>query len=300
MSEADYTSFRKECEACIKRIKTGSAFETDLLFLENAGFDADPAWVPGMLAAKSIHDPDYQIFAHFNKSMGRILDVGANWGYSVGSIRATASDCPIVSFEVCPAFEPCLAAIKDIDPFGYDYLICGVGSGERRTHTFYIPAVNGLTMSALTTGTLEGLNMYMINNIVGHLEQWRPDVTKPVLQFVVAECVIDSIDNLLAQMGSPISEGAVAAIKIDVEGLEGEVLWGAKKVILRNRPLLLLEGGISSEGVKPFLNECGYIVMQRDVTKIKISEDLSQQGSNGVFIHRSRLEEYGINGLLSA
>lgn len=300
MGEADYNAFRRECEACIERVKTGSTFETDLLPLENAGFDADPAWIPGMLAAKSVHDPDYQIFAHFRHSMGRIIDVGANWGYSVGSIRATGSDCPIVSFEVSPAFEPCLAAIKEIDPFGYDYLICGVGSGERRKHTFYIPAVNGLTMSALTTGTLAGLNMYMINNIVGHLEQWRPDVTEPVLQFVVAECVIDSIDKLLEQMGSPISEGAVAAIKIDVEGLEGEALWGAKTVVLRNHPLLLLEGGMSSEGVKPFLDEFGYIVMQREATKIKIAEDLAQQGSNGVFIHRSRLEEYGSIGLLSA
>lgn len=96
-----------------------------------------------MLAAKSVHDPDYQIFAHFRHSMGRIIDVGANWGYPVGSIRATESDCPIVSFEVSPAFEPYLAAIKEIDPFGYDYLICGVGSGEQRKHTFYIPAVNG-------------------------------------------------------------------------------------------------------------------------------------------------------------
>jgi FkbM family methyltransferase len=232
--------------------------------------------------------------------MGRILDVGANWGYSVGSIRATGSDCPIVSFEVCPAFEPCLAAIKTIDTFGYDYVICGVGNGERRTQTFYIPAVNGLTLSALTTGTLAGLNKYMINNVVGHLEQWRPDVTNPILQFVVTECVIDSIDNLLAQMGSPISERTVAAIKIDVEGLEGEALWGAKTIILRDRPLLLLEGGMSSEGVKPFLDEFGYIVMQCEATKIKVAEDLAQQGSNGVFIHRSRLEEYGTIGLLSA
>ena len=300
MGKTDYTAFRKECEACIERMKTGSAFGTDLLPLEIARFDADPAWIPGMLAAKSVHDPDYQIFAHFDKHMGRILDVGANWGYSVGSIRATGSDCPIVSFEVSPAFGPCLEAIKAIDPFGYDYLICGVGNGERRTQTFYIPAVNGMTMSALTTGTLAGLNNGMISNIVGYLEQWRPDVTKPVLQFVVTDCVVDSIDNLLAQMGSPISEGAVAAIKIDVEGLEGEALRGATSVIRRNRPLLIIEGGISSEGVIPFLDEFGYIVMQREATNIRIADDIAQQRVNGIFIHRSRLEEYGAIGLLSA
>ena len=300
MGKTDYNAFRKECEACIERMKTGSAFGTDLVPLEIARFDADPAWIPGMIAAKSVHDPDYQIFAHFDKHMGRILDVGANWGYSVGSIRATGSDCPIVSFEVSPAFGPCLEAIKAIDPFGYDYLICGVGNGERRTQTFYIPAVNGMTMSALTTGTLAGLNDGMISNIVGYLEQWRPDVTKPVLQFVVTDCVVDSIDNLLAQMGSPISEGAVAAIKIDVEGLEGEALRGATSVIRRNRPLLIIEGGISSEGVNPFLDEFGYIVMQREATNIRIADDIAQQRVNGIFIHRSRLEEYGAIGLLSA
>ena len=155
-------------------------------------------------------------------------------------------------------------------------------------------------MSALTTGTLAGLNNGMISNIVGYLEQWRPDVTKPVLQFVVTDCVVDSIDNLLAQMGSPISEGAVAAIKIDVEGLEGEALRGATSVIRRNRPLLIIEGGISSEGVNPFLDEFGYIVMQREATNIRIADDMAQQRVNGIFIHRSRLEEYGAIGLLSA
>lgn len=297
MNESEYIAFRKACETCIERMKSGSAFATDLLPLEKARFDANPAWVPDMLAARSVHDPDYQIFAHLRKSMGQILDVGANWGYSVGSIRATGSDCPIVSFEVSPAFEPCLAAIKEIDPFGYDYVICGVGNGERRTLTFYIPAVNGLTMSALTTGTLAGLNKYMINNIVGHLEQWRPDVTKPTLQFVVTECVIDSIDTLLTKMGPPVSDGAVAAIKIDVEGLEGEALWGAKRTIQQNRPMLILEGGMNSEGVKPFLDEFGYIVMQREDSSIRLSNS-PPHGSNGVFAHESRLTEYAEIGLL--
>lgn len=297
MRKTDYTAFWHECEACIARVKTGSAFETDFLPIEKAGFDADPSWIPGMLSARSVHDPDYQVFAHFRKSMGWILDVGANWGYSVGSIRATGSDCPIFSLEVSPAFESCLAAIKEIDPHGYDYAVCGVGSGERRMHTFYIPAVNGLTMSALTTGTLAGLNNYMIKNIVGHLEQWRPDVTEPVLQFVVTECVIDSIDRLLAQMGSSISDGAVAAIKMDVEGLEGEALWGAKGTIQQNRPLLLLEGGSHSEGAKPFLEEFGYISMQREESKIRVS-DTMRQGSNGVFAHETKLKEYAEIGLL--
>lgn len=229
--------------------------------------------------------------------MGVILDVGANWGYSVGSIRAAGSDCPVLSFEVSPAFEPCLARIKELDAFGYDFVISGVGKGERRMHDFFIPAVGGTTVAALTTGTIDGLNAGMVENVAGYLETWRPDIEYPELKFLVVNCRIDSIDNLMSEATNDLWHGSVVAIKIDVEGLEGDALWGAKNLVARYRPLLLLEGGMHSVGVRPFLDEFGYIGMRRVANQLAPLES-SNDGSHTFFIHHSKLEEYLQKGLL--
>lgn len=196
-SHTDYQRFKQACKACVERIAVGQGRREDFVQMDTITFDANPDWVLGMMEARSLHDEDYAVFGSFRMAMGWILDVGANWGYSVGSLRAAGTDCPILSFEVSPAFAPCLQRVKEVDCYRYEYVISGVGQGAPREHLFYIPTVNGMAIGALTTGTLNTLNEHMVNNIVNYVRTWRCEVTDPELKFLVVPFRINTIDNLL-------------------------------------------------------------------------------------------------------
>jgi len=162
---------REQFDKLIERINAGA--EVDYQAEDSVTFDGDPRLVDGMLASKTLHDEDYAIFKYFDASAGTILDVGANWGYSVGSIRTTGSNSPIISFEVLPAFAGCLARVKELDGGRYDYVISGVGP-SRGTIVFLTPTINGLALSALTTASSGPLNPSIINNIVSYVQKYLP------------------------------------------------------------------------------------------------------------------------------
>jgi FkbM family methyltransferase len=54
---------------------------------------------------------------------------------------------------------------------------------------------------------------------------------------------VDSLDNVLPP------DAAIALIKIDVEGAQLQVLRGAKRTILKNKPFIVFEHGISAEKI---------------------------------------------------
>jgi hypothetical protein len=81
--------------------------------LSGVRVDGDSIWIPEMLARTEPHDQDYRVFHIFQDSHSLVLDVGANWGYSVGSLWSTGCKSHIVSFEAIPLYKECLDAIKN-------------------------------------------------------------------------------------------------------------------------------------------------------------------------------------------
>lgn len=120
-----------------------------------------------LMATDNVHEEDYRVFSHF-MNFETILDVGANFGYSVSSIWATGSNASIVSFEPIKQYESILRNIKMMNMKSsggknifsrlfskkkkrlYEYHMIGV-SDESGKLEFVSPVVNDCIHSALTT-----------------------------------------------------------------------------------------------------------------------------------------------------
>ena len=295
MSDTALIGIREQFEQLISRVKSHLTTECDYILQDSVSFDCDPQWVEGMLLSKTTHDEDYFVFKRFGAAMGVVLDVGANWGYSVGSIRAAGSDCSIISFEVLPAFEASLSRVKELDAGRYDFVISGVGA-ERGVIEFFIPTVNGRAISALTSASPSSLNI-LVDNIVGYMTS-NPMTNKYYkCQFLRMVCVVNSIDTILATHEFEVKTDPVAAIKMDVEGFEAQALKGAEKTVARDRPLLILEGGNRDADAKAFLDANGYVLTRRIGSQLQQTGGVAE-GVNGIFVHPEKIDAYKGIGLM--
>jgi FkbM family methyltransferase len=299
MEESVREDLREKTRALIARIKTNQTNESDFLPMDSVTFDCDPSWVDEIMNSKTPHDTDYYLFKYLNATMGVILDVGANYGYSVASIRAVGSCCPIISFEALPVFEACLARVKELDGHGHDFIISGI-SAKKEAHEFLVPTVNARTISALATASVSNLNEYTINNILSYVENHSPKADSYRVNFIKIPIISDTIDHLIRTRKFDVPTSPIVGMKIDVEGLELDVLKGSVKTIAANKPLLIVEGGIWIRGMKEFLDATGYVVASRVGTQVQLSDNSTQQGVNGIFIHRDNISIYQNIGLIVA
>lgn len=293
-------NLRMQASELLARATQGKAIAGDFLPLEDAIVDGDPSWVPGMIAGRSLHEPDFAVFGRFRREMGTVLDIGANWGYSVGSMRASGCDCPILSFEVLISFEKCLKAVRDYLASDYDYVMAGLGDKPDQVE-FLIPTIGKHCLTALTTAQWRGMSGSNIDGIVSNMVNYAATYMKdakdltPHVVSVVAK--IDTLDNALANYRGDVPLAKIAAIKIDVEGFEAEVLSGGKQTISAHLPMLMLEGGNRLPSVAKMLDGWDYKVAEFADGQLELSQGLSQQ-TNGFFIHASKIGEYRGLGLL--
>ena len=170
---------------------------------------------------------------------GLYLDVGANNGQSIESIRLFKPDARIVAFEINP---PLAAKIRERYP-DVDVHDVGLGdtSGNRLLH---VPSWGGYEFSA---------NASLDNRVAQRFLRKRVKTLRPgvVKQIDVEIRTLDSF-NL-----------APVFIKIDVEGAERQVIMGALKTLRRHRPTLLIERG---EQVLDLLVDFGYRLQRLEGT----------------------------------
>ena len=294
----DQITLQKDLESFCDRVRKKNCRDADLAKASEVHLDGHAAWVHDMLNSKTIHDEDYIIFSKFQDGYGTILDVGANWGYSVGSIRATGCALPIVSFEIIPNYQDCLAAVKKELGTKFDYVICGVGSKAEKNN-LYIPVLNSTPLTALSTVVLELFDEWMVKNIMDYVKRYMSEEKEISAKVLVNTVEIDTLDHILQQRQLAVSVESIAAIKIDVEGLEGEVLKGAEHTISKNKPLLLLEGADRRPDVRDFIKKYEYLITQRNDNMLTIPyQGNSGRAVNGIFVHPSMLDIYRRWGLL--
>ena len=176
---------------------------------------------------RSVHDEDYFLLPKFSKQIS-IYDVGANIGQSVLSFKSIYPNCKITAFEPNPA---CCEQLERICSwFSGDVIIKTVGLGKSDNVTsFFVPILNGFEI--LQEGSFDK-RIFTQNStkirIGGEFE-----VAEKLLQ-------ISTIDK---NMGSP------DIIKIDVQGLEYDVVLGAVQTIERCRPVFIIEKELNSEAL---------------------------------------------------
>lgn len=189
---------------------------------------ADDALAPSLIWKRGWESTTLRVFSHLCKESSRIIDVGAYSGiYSL----VAALENP--ELEVV-AVEP--------NPEGYALLernVAANGLGAR------IQSVQAAATSRGGSGTL-----YVNHDPTQSSMRPDPRATPHVGAVQVALVTLDELS----------CGNSVGVIKIDVEGVEFEVLEGGKVLIERDRPSLIVEllGEAEFEVVSAFLREFRY------------------------------------------
>jgi len=273
--------------------RTENVFDELLL---NRREDVVVADIDSRLTIPNCHDKDLQIFSAFNNFDDLIVDVGANWGYSVADMWAYGAKTKILSFEPVKFYAPLFERIKQLRPNRFEYRIVAIYD-RPSTLTFSVPVINRLPVFALASATSNPDLNIMTNNMCYHIENYMRDDLTINIRMHEFQSPVDTLDSQLESMSASFSWKNIVAIKVDVEGLEFPVIRGAKNTLDKYRPLIMLEGGNRWPGLTEYMDSLGYIFAERDGDKLFFQREIGQQ-INGFFIHKSRIVEYINIGIL--
>lgn len=257
------------------------------------------SWLQEVFAKNEVHDDDFSIFRAFNSPQKLILDVGANWGYSVASIWSVCPLANIISFEPIQSYEKSLKKIKKLYPNSYDYRMVGLANAST-SMKFAVPVVNGIAISALSSASVLVWKAHieiLASNIHDHILSWMPDEDQISLRMYEFESPIRKLDEVLSEENFLLGK-KLCAIKIDVEGYEFEVIKGAEATIRTHKPLLMTEGGNRFDGLPDFIATLGYVYTERKGESLVLVEGLGTS-TNGFFVHKDNLKEYQSSGILA-
>jgi FkbM family methyltransferase len=265
-----------------------------------AGFepivDAQPGWMETILGNGSIHDQDYLVFGLFQDPETTILDIGAHFGYSAASIWSSGAASRVISFEVNPAYEPCLQRIAQLRPGRYEYCLAGL-SDSPGSLEFAMPVMNGYGIGALATACASPNIDCLAKNLADHFEKCFSAQPLASFRIHVFQAPVARLDDLLAACRFSVPIHKVVAIKIDTEGLEAQVLAGTRDLLAAQKPIILAEGGHSNPLVSRQLLQLGYVYAQRAASQLQIVS-APTTAINGFFLHPAHEDEYRHIGLL--
>jgi FkbM family methyltransferase len=257
--------------------------------------DSDPSWVEAMLAREAVHDEDYQILRIFDDPETVILDIGANWGYSVGSIWCSGALAKIISFEANPAHKACLEKIKSLRRQQYDYVITALSNYSGQID-FVAPVINNMVVTALATAADDVNPISLARATHQHLVKWRQELFQLEIYLVHFQASVTTLDKLLTSQAQLCGNRPIVAIKIDVEGLEFQVMQGSEQIIRSWTPLILTESPSQENGMGQWLASLGYSYAERQGNQLVMTADIT--ANNGFFVHESRLSFYRDRGVL--
>lgn len=194
--------------------------------------------------SQRIHEVDFHGFAHLGRRMQQIMDVGANRGQSIASIRVLLPTVEIHSFEANPLLHPVLNELaSSVVPPPVFIHAYGLSDTAGQLPLF-IPCAGGEVY-------LEGASTradYFKQPWVADMYQRLAGSAPGGITFKEVSCELKVGDDL--QLSPDL-------IKVDVEGAESRVLIGLTNTIKRCRPVIMVENG-DWHGVQAVLVPLGY------------------------------------------
>ncbi|MGH3684421.1 MAG: FkbM family methyltransferase [Pseudonocardiaceae bacterium] len=189
-------------------------------------------------ALKRPFEPEFEALRHLSLRDGRVLvDVGANRGQSIDAMRLAGAGREIVSFEPNPWLVSRLRREYGSDE-GVTIHELALSDREQ-TFTLFLPFYRGYMFDGAASLSKEEAEQWL----VGRIYRFDPSLLT-LKEFTVRAVRMDSLKL------SP------SFVKIDVQGVELDVIRGATETLTRYRPTLFIEAP-SVELVK-FLQPFGY------------------------------------------
>lgn len=189
-----------------------------------------------------LHDSSFAAIARLPRRADDLfLDVGANRGQSILSLRRLRPDAVIVSFEPNPHMIRWLCTRFGGDdrwrlqPFG-------LGAAPDR-RTLFTPRYGGFLYDGLATFSETAARAFLSSETLFGFEPSRLTLDQEV-------CEIRTLDSFRLRP---------TFIKIDVEGLEHEVLQGGVETLLACEPVLMVERFHRNPDLLPLLERLGYV-----------------------------------------
>lgn len=171
---------------------------------------------------------------------GCYVDIGANHGQSIESIKVLKPAARVWSFEPNP---PLATRLQNRYRGRPDITVLGYGLGEKdRTLSLFIPVYKGFVYDGLASFNREDAEGWLCPDT---LYWFRPEK----LELRETACVIHKLDD---QILDPVF------IKIDVQGYERDVLSGGIETLKRHEPVLMVEEFRKSADLVAFLTDLGY------------------------------------------
>ena len=182
-------------------------------------------------------EADFRALAHYRHDAGRvILDIGANRGETIAAARLFQPSAPIVAFEPNPVLADALKHRFRADPA---VRIENTGLG-RETGAFdlYVPYYKGVPFDGLASFREQEAAQWLNADRLAGFDPARQTIRK-------FRCEVRPLDALSLAPG---------LIKIDVQGLEPDVIAGARATLARFRPPVLMENNRPEQDAAELFN----------------------------------------------
>lgn len=231
-----------------------------------------------------LHEAEFALFRAFNKADDLIVDIGANTGQSIASIRLVAAGTRIVAFEPNVLLQPSLQQVAE-ELGNVDIICCGLGDREAVLQ-FFTPVMDGLLFTPLSSVDIATLQT---PSQLRYMRGLTRDGRVALFRTEVSIRVGDTF-NLRP-----------TAIKVDVEGFELEVVRGLTNTLSTCRPLLLVEKSRVLLRLAKHLAASGYRAMKlsEDAATLRPLDLQDAEGTplNVAFVHQDMGQDMARRGI---
>jgi FkbM family methyltransferase len=199
-----------------------------------------PAWsdLAGVTAATGLHEPAEELFVFaFLRPGDEVVDVGANIG--IYAVACAGLGTRVVAFEPSSRARDGLA--RNIELNGFEDAVR------------VVPAALGDEVGSTSFTT----NFDVTNHVVA-VEDRQP-----------TDEIVDlwTLDAFVAEHPDWFARSAIEFVKIDAEGHDEAVLHGARRILVDQQPVVMVETWNGGDEIRAFLAQFGYRVYRYDYTR---------------------------------
>jgi hypothetical protein len=151
-------------------------------------------------------------------------------------------------------------------------------------------------LGSLTTADPNPHLPSLVNNVSNYVQHHLHEPARS-FRFYRFTSPIAPLDELLSRRTWRVPVDRIAALKVDTEGFEGQVLTGARALLASQKPLVIAESAESNPLALRVLEECGYRRARRIDRQLAVSSG-PVDAVNGIYIHPERFAEYRAMKLL--